>query len=219
MPEIETPRRDASPAAAEERVVLTGVAWSTYESLLIDLADQSAPRLTYDEGVLEIMTPSAEHEDVNRTLALLIEVLAEESQIDVRDLGSTTFRCEEHKRGLEPDSCFYIQHEAAVRGKDRLDLAVDPPPDLAIEIELASGAIPKLPVYAALGVPEVWRYDGEQLRIFVLEAQTYVQRPHSRAFPNLSGEAMTDWLARGRRVPRTALLRDFRAWLRSIAGA
>lgn len=219
MPEVESPGRPAPPAAAEERVVLTGVAWSTYERLLTDLADQSAPRLTYDEGVLEIMTPSAEHEDINRTLALLIEIAGEEWQIDVRDLGSTTFHREERKRGFEPDSCFYIQHEGAVRGKDRIDLTVDPPPDLAIEIEITSGAIPKLPVYAALGVPEVWRYDGQRVRVFLLEGQTYSERPHSGAFPKLSAQSMTEWLARGRGTARTVLLRDFRAWLRSLASA
>lgn len=219
MPAVEARRREAPPAPAEERVVLTGVRWSTYESLLADTVDRNIPRMTYDEGVLELMTPSSEHERVNRILALLIDVVAEEWQIDVVDLGSTTCVREEQKRGLEPDTCFYVQHEAAVRGKETLDLSVDPPPDLAIEIEITRGAIPKLPVYAALGVPDVWRYDGARIRIFTLEDRTYHPRSHSLAFPKLTDEVLTDWLTRGRHVARTALLRDFRAWLRSTHDA
>ncbi|MGH9204790.1 MAG: Uma2 family endonuclease, partial [Vicinamibacterales bacterium] len=198
---------------------LTGVAWSTYESLLADLAGESAPRLTYDEGVLELMMPLAEHEQVNRTLALLIEIFAEESRIDVCNFGSATFHVEALRRGFEPDSCFYIQNEPVVRGKNRLDLAVDPPPDLGIEIEITSGAIRELHVYAAMGVPEVWRYDGDRLRMFELEGGTYSERSHSRAFPHLTAEAMTDWLARGSHVARTTLLRDFRAWVRALTNA
>src|ERR1051326_3736878 len=118
--------------APEQRVVMTGVSWATCERLLADLKDSSSPRLTFDKGVLEVMSPSAEHEESNRTIALLVEVLAEEFGLDVRDLGSTTFKREALGRGFEPDSCFYIRNEARMRGKKEVDLTVDPPPDLVV---------------------------------------------------------------------------------------
>ena len=141
---------DLSPP--EQRVLLTGVSWDTYERLLTDLENQSAPRLTYDRGLLEITKPSGEHERYNRAVALLVEVLAEELNIDVDNLGSTTFRREDIERGFEPDSCFYIQNADKVRGKARIDLTTDPSPDLVIEIDITSGSLDKFPIYAQVGV-------------------------------------------------------------------
>jgi Uma2 family endonuclease len=115
------------------------VSWTTYEQLLADLASQSSTRLTYDRGILEIMSPLPEHEEGNRTIALLVEVLAEAMGIDVRNFGSTTFRREDLARGFEPDSCFYIQHEADISGKSAIDLTADPPPDLVVVIPAHAG--------------------------------------------------------------------------------
>ena len=137
-------------------VVLTNVTWATYERLVDDLADCSAPRLTYDRAVLEITSPTPEHERLNRMLTDLIGAIAEELDIDTENLGSSTFKREDLERGFEPDSCLYIQNAARVRGKSRLDLSMDPPPDLVIEIDITSASIEKLPIYALLGVPEVW---------------------------------------------------------------
>ena len=123
---------------AEQRVLLRNISWETYERLLEERGDNSAPRFTYDRGELEIMSPSPEHEALNRSIALLVEFLAAELGIDVYDLGSTTFRREDLERGFEPDSCFYIENEERVRGKTRKDLSVDPPPDLVIEIDITS---------------------------------------------------------------------------------
>src|SRR5262249_50647840 len=158
---------------AEQRVVLQDVSWRTYEDLLKDCEDQSSPRLTYDRGVLEIMSPSAEHEEYNRTISLLVEVVAEELNVDLRNLGSTTFKCEEQMRGTEPDSCFYIQHASSIAGKTSVDLAADPPPDLVIEVDITRDSMDKLAVYAALRVPEIWRFDGSVLWIFLLTGETY----------------------------------------------
>jgi Uma2 family endonuclease len=118
-----------SHAQTEQRVIVRFVSWTTYEHLLADLSNQSSTRLTYDRGMLEIMCPLPEREEWNRTIALLVEVLAEEMRIDVRNFGSTTFRRADLARGFEPDSCFYIQHEADISGKSTIDLTVDPPPD------------------------------------------------------------------------------------------
>lgn len=193
-----------------QKIVLTGVSWETYDRLLSDLADSGATRLTYDRGTLEIMSPSAEHEEINRTIALLVEVLAEETGTDIRNLGSTTFRREEIERGFEPDSCFYIQHLESIEGKTQLDLAVDPPPDLVVEIDVTSPSIDKLPIYAQAGVPEIWRYQGGTLSIHVLVEGEYRAREASLSFPFLTADALTAFVRESRQVRRTAWLRTVR---------
>ncbi|GMR23974.1 MAG: Uma2 family endonuclease [Acidobacteriota bacterium] len=196
-------------------VVLENVSWQTYENLLADLADSSAPRLNYDRGVLEIMSPSAEHERLNRTLALLVEVVAEELSIETENLGSATFRREDLERGFEPDSCFYVRNAARIRGKKHLDLGVDPPPDLVIEIDITSSPIDKMSIYAQVGVPELWRYDGTTLQIACLEGEAYVTSSSSAVFPILTVETLRDFLAQSRLSTRLELTKAFRQWIRS----
>ena len=203
-----------SHAQTEQRVIVRFVSWTTYEHLLADLSNQSSTRLTYDRGMLEIICPLPEHEEWNRTIALLVEVLAEEMHIDVRNFGSTTFRRADLARGFEPDSCFYIQHEADISGKSTIDLTVDPPPDLVIEIDVTSGSLDKFPIYAQVGVPEVWRYDGQRLRMSILRAERYVESETSLALPLLTGPRLSDTLAQSKTMRRTALLRSFRTWVR-----
>ena len=206
--------RQVSHAPTEQRVIVHSVSWGTYERLLTDLANQSSTRLTYDRGILEIMFPLPEHEECNRTLALLVEVLAEEMHIDVRNFGSTTFRRADLARGFEPDSCFYIQHEADISGKSTIDLIVDPPPDLVIEVDITRNSLDKFPIYAQLGVPEVWRYDGQRLCIYSLTAEGYVELEVSHALPLLTGARLSEILAQSKTMKRTALLRSFRTWVR-----
>jgi Uma2 family endonuclease len=197
----------------EQKVILTGVSWNTYEQLLADLENQSAPRLTFDRGLLEIISPSSEHERYNRTLALLVEVLAEELDIDVDNLGSTTFRREDIERGFEPDSCFYIEDARAVRGKTRIDLTSDPAPDLVIEIDITRGSLDKLPIYAQIGVPEIWRFDGKDLTILGLVSGNYKQLDQSDAFPLLTSGILTNLITESNTLKRTAWLRKLRAWI------
>jgi Uma2 family endonuclease len=139
----------------EQRTILHNISWETYQRLLADHADSSAPRFAYDRGTLEIMSPLAEHEEPNRAIALLVEVVAEELGRDLRNLGSTTLKRADVRRGVEPDSCFYLQNEPRVRGKTDINLGLDPPPDLVVEIDITSPSLDKLPIYAELGVPEV----------------------------------------------------------------
>jgi len=200
----------------EQKIILIGVSWETYEHLLDDLSDSGSPRLTYDRGTLEIMSPSAEHEEINRTIALLVEVLAEELGVDIRNLGSTTFRREDIERGFEPDSCFYIKHLDEIEGKTQLDLAVDPPPDLVVEIDVTSPSIDKLPIYALAGVPEIWRYDGDgELVIYMLLAGEYQQSDASLAFPLMTGATLISFIRESRSMRRTAWLRKLRGWIRA----
>jgi Uma2 family endonuclease len=200
---------------ADQSVVLENVSWQTYERLLADLVDSSGPRLTYDRGVLEIMSPTPEHERLNRTLAQLVEVVAEELQIETENLGSSTFRREDLERGFEPDSCFYVRNVEAVRGKHHLDLTVDPPPDLVIEIDITSPSIKKASIYAQIGVPEIWRYDGTTFRIDRLAGKGYVSSDSSSAFPILTVQAVSDFLEQSRTSTRLGLLRSLRDWIRA----
>lgn len=200
---------------AEQRVVLHNIGWNTYERLLADHENYSAPRFTYDRGELEIMSPSPEHEAYNRSIALLVEILAAELGTDVYDLGSTTFRREDLERGFEPDSCFYIENEERVRGKARIDLAVDPPPDLVIEIDITSPSFSKLPIYAQIGVPEVWRYDGERLKILVLEGSEYVETTESTVVPPVTSNVLSNFMEKSTTTKRTVWLEAVREWARN----
>ena len=204
---------------AEQRVVLHNIGWNTYERLLADHENNSAPRFTYDRGELEIMSPSPEHEKFNRRIAQLVLAVAEELGIEAEDLGSTTFRREDLERGFEPDSCFYIQNEEQVRGKDRIDLAVDPPPDLVIEIDITSPSFSKLPIYAQIGVPEVWRYDGQRLAILTLEGTEYVESAQSAVLCPLTCAALSDFIEKCKTMKRTAWLKEVREWSRENAGS
>lgn len=199
----------------EQRVILYNVSWETYERLLADLKDSSVPRMTYDRGTLEIMSPSSEHERYNRTAAQIVEELAVEMNINFDSLGSTTFRREDIDRGFEPDSCFYIQNAAAVRGKKRIDLTIDPPPDLVIEIDITSPSLDKFPVFARVGVPEVWRFDGSRLAIYELVEGDYREQETSLVFPTVTAADVTAFIKESETMERPDWMRKVRSWARA----
>jgi len=198
-----------------DRVIVRNVSWETYESLLKDPENCSSRRLTYDHGVLEIKSPHLEHESVNRALATIVAIALEEWDLDFEDAGSTTFRREILKRGFEPDFCFYIQNVQKIRHKKRIDMEVDPPPDLLIEIDLTSDSSDKFPLYAALGVPEVWRYK-EALEIWILEKKRYVQRRSSVAMPTFNDKLVSELLKSREAMTRPAWLRQTRKRIRTL---
>jgi Uma2 family endonuclease len=202
--------------APEERIALRNIRWETYESLLVDLAEASAPRLTYDRETLEIMSPFAGHEEPNHLLARLVEVVAEERDLDLGNLGCATFRREDLRCGFDPDSCFYIQNVDRVHGEAHIDLAVDPPPDLVIEININCPSLPKLPIYARIGVPEVWRYDGQALAIYTLTDDAYQEASGSIALPGLDRATLLAFLESGMSLRRPEWLRKVRDWARSL---
>jgi Uma2 family endonuclease len=198
----------------EQRVVLRRVSWETYERLLEDHVDSSAPRFTYDRGELEIISPSPEHEWYNRLICDLVKLLARELRVDVLDLGSTTFRRADAERGFEPDSCFYVTHVRQVRGKKRLDLATDPPPDIVVEIVVTHPSLDKFPICAAFGIPEIWTYDGSHLSMYQLQGPEYVEAIASGALPELKASQLTEFLELGKTLGSVAwpdeVLRRFR---------
>jgi Uma2 family endonuclease len=147
----------------------------------------------------------------------LVLALTEEMGVEAKDLGSTTFRREDLERGFEPDSCFYIENEGLIYGKDRPDLSVDPPPDLVIEIDITSPSISKLPIYAQMGVPEVWRYDGERLTMWKLEGLGYTEMTESLALPSLTSAIASDFAEKSKTTKRTTWLMTVREWARNRA--
>jgi Uma2 family endonuclease len=198
----------------EQKVILKGVSWETYERLLAEHEESSGTHFTYDQGMLEIMVLSARHEEPNRTLALLVEVIAEEMGIDLRRLGSITCKREDLLKGFEPDSCFYIQHAETIDGKEDLDFPADPPPDLIIEIDITHPSLNRFPIFAAFGVPEVWRFNGERVLILQLERGQYVEIQQRLAFPLLTSEDATRFLESSKTLRSTAWLRSVRDWVR-----
>ncbi|WP_289500744.1 Uma2 family endonuclease [Gloeocapsopsis sp. IPPAS B-1203] len=151
----------------EQRLTLYDVSWDTYEKLLEAFGEHRAARLTYDRGVLEFMVPLEEHENPSDLIGVFIRTLVEESGWNIKSLASTTLKREDLKKAAEPDKCYYIQNESLVRGRT-IDLNFDPPPDLVVEVDITHTDIDKNALYAHLGIPEFWRYDGAVLRIYQL---------------------------------------------------
>jgi Uma2 family endonuclease len=196
-----------------QRVLLQDVSWQEFEVILEDLGEHRASRVAYDKGTLEIMTPLPEHETNKELVSDLVKALLEELDIEFCSLGSTTFQNKEMNKGIEPDNCFYIQNEAVVRGKNWLDLTIDPPPDLALEIDITSRTHPT--IYEALGVPELWRFENDTLQINVLKEGKYIKSEYSPKFPSLPlVEIIPQYLKQCRTVGRNKTMRAFRAWVR-----
>jgi len=150
-----------------QRVIFNSITGQEFETILEELGEHRSSRIAYDHGILEIITSLPEHEQSKELVSDLIKALLEELDLEFISLGSTTFKNEQMLRGIEPDNCFYIKNEALIRNKKRLDLAVDPPPDLALEIDVTSRTHPN--IYAALGVPELWRFENGILTIYILQ--------------------------------------------------
>lgn len=199
-------------APVEQRIQLSGISWQTYERLLAELSDRRL-RLTYYRGNLEIMAPSPEHEFYKTIMGRFVETLAEELEVKIYPLGSTTFKRPELS-GAEPDECFYIQNRQLVQGKKRLDLNEDPPPDLVVEIDITSSSENRLPVYADLGVMEVWRYNGT-LKIYQLQNKQYVQTRDSQAFPGVAIAEIDRFLQQAMNTDYLDLVGSFRQWIKS----
>ena len=194
-------------------VVLHGVSWECYEMLLDQVEDQHI-RINYDNGELEFMPPLPLHERWKTILRSLVEALAFELEIPLGMLGSTTFRRQAAAKGLEPDECYYIQHESLIRGKMELDLSVDPPPDLAIEIDITHSSIDREAIYAGLKVPEVWRFNADRLEFLHLTEAGYSRRENSLAFAFLRRSELERFLMQWGTVDDMTFVRQFRDWVR-----
>jgi Uma2 family endonuclease len=199
---------------AAQSVVLRGVQWETYERLLADHQDGRGPRLNYDRGTLEIMAPSFRHENLTEAVARLFEIAAEAQSIEYIAAGSTTFRRRDLAKGFEPDACFYVRDLERLRTKDELNLGVDPPPDLVVEIVLTNPVVNKLDLFAALGIREVWCFQSEELRILVLNSGSYSRSLISSILPGVQGSELTTLILASRQTPRLLWLQNARDWAR-----
>ena len=195
---------------AGSTLVIADVSWESYERLLEDLGEGYAPRVWYDEGRLEVVTPSGKHERAKDFILALARVIAEERGIRLETLGSTTFKQKTFRRGAEPDTCFYVQHAAQIIGKDDIDLASDPPPDVIVEVDIHHSSLRKMSFYAQLGVPEAWRYDGWRAIMFRLSADGYEEMPSSLAFPALTADTLSSLLDQLAAEGQHAVLTRFR---------
>jgi Uma2 family endonuclease len=198
---------------AEQRAVLHHISWETFEALLAETGSDRSSRFAYDCGTLEIMTPLFEHENPKIQFDRFIIAIAEELEIEIKSAGSTTLKRRLAKRGIEPDNCYYIQNEPAVRGRLELNLETDPPPDLALEIDITSSSVNKFGIYSALGVSELWRYNGRELKFYQLVEGEYVECELSLAFPFVSVSDMSRFIEQSKTLGEIALLKSFRAWV------
>jgi Uma2 family endonuclease len=196
-----------------QRFILNHVGWDFYSRCLAEIGDRRV-RLTYDRGGLEMMSPSSEHERDRELIGRLIGAFTEELNIPIVSVGSTTWRRKRIKRGLEADQCYYIENEPLVRGKKRINLAVDPPPDLAVEIEITRSAFDRMSIYAAIGIPEVWRFDGQTLKVYRLTPdREYLEQERSTSLPQLRPATIADFLERAEQMDETSWIRLFRKWV------
>jgi Uma2 family endonuclease len=199
-----------------QRVLLHDINWQEFEAVIEELGENRASRVAYYEGTLEIRMPLPEHEKVKSIIGHLLVALLSELGMDWESLGSTTFKKQNMSAGIEPDDCFYIKNYAAMIGKDRIDLSVDPPPDLAIEIDLTSDT--QVSAYEALGIPEIWRYKNRRLQVNIWQNGKYVESQISASLPDFPAiEGISKFVEMSREIGMSAALRAFRQWLREQA--
>lgn len=198
----------------EQHFVLDGIDWDTYVTFSDKLGKRNI-RLNYDGVNLELMTLSPEHEYAKKLLACLLETLAVEMGIHIAPFGSMTCRREDLEHGFEPDECYWIAHEAQVRGRRHIDLARDPPPDLMLEVEISRSFVDRMALAARLGVPEVWRWDGETMRVMLLNPDgQYTESERSLALPFLPVDELVRFLNPETAQSVTEVLLAFREWVR-----
>jgi Uma2 family endonuclease len=195
-----------------DRVVLHNLSWQQFENILTELGESRGSRIAYDNGTLEIMSPLLQHEYYKENISDAIKDIAELQDRDYESLGSTTWRKQAKMAGLEPDNCFYFQNEAKIRGKLEYDLNQDPPPDLALEIDITSKSLNRFSIYARLGVPELWCYDEGKLRIYLLENNEYQEVNESLIFPMLKVQEIPKIIDKYRFQGRRKIRQEIREW-------
>lgn len=196
-------------------VTFHDVSWEEYEQLIEELGEAAGRRVSYNDGTLNIMTLSSEHESYSDFLKRLVGHLSFRLRINIRSFGSATMRKKARKKGSEPDGCYYVQTASLIGNTMHIDFAADPPPDIVLEVDIHHDSRKKFPIYAALGVPEIWRYDGEELTIHQLRDDEYFSVESSLALPVLSASVLTDFLARLSKDGESQTLVAFDEWLQS----
>jgi Uma2 family endonuclease len=201
---------------AEARVVLHNISWETFERLLQEAGDHRNARFYYLDGTLEIMSPLFSHEGSNRFIERLIGTVAELMGVNLRRAGSATLQLKPQQVSAEPDSAYYIQNEPRVRHLNELDLQKDPPPDLGVEVDITSPSDRRFPIYARLGIPELWQFDGETIQYYELRNGEYVPTQISLALPMLPADVILQSLQKRLNIGETQAIREFKTWLQQV---
>jgi Uma2 family endonuclease len=204
----------ATAPLAETRTVLENISWQTFKAMLADMGTNRSARLAYANGTLEIMAPLMPHENSNRIIEGFVVVLCEELGLEFKRTGSLTLTRDNVERGGEPDSSYYIQNESLVRDKENIDLAIDPPPDLVLEVEYSQPKVDKLKIYAAIAVPEFWRFNGSVLRVYILREGQYSEVEFSPTFGSIPVREIPRFIQQTKKDGENTTTRTFRAWVK-----
>jgi len=197
----------------DSTLILRGISWDDYEELLAAVGEAPGLRISYVQGTMQIMTPSYEHESYVRLIESLVDRVSSKLRIKVLSFGSATMKHARWRKGSEPDACFYVQSASRIGNRVLLDFTNDPPPDIVVEIDINHDSLSKFPIYAALGVSEIWRYDGQALAIYLLEHNQYITSEASLALPMLTSAVLTEFLSRSRSEDQYETLLEFETWL------
>lgn len=199
---------------AQQRTLLANISWQTFKVMLAEMGAERITRLAYAQGLVEVMTPLMPHENSNRFIEGLVVVLCEELGLEIKRTGSLTLTRDDLECGAEPDSSYYIQNEYLVREKEDINLDFDPPPDLVLEVEYSKSKIDKLRLYASMGIPEFWRYNGSVLRVYKLELGQYIESNSSPTFATVAVTEIPKFITESRKVGEITCTRNFRNWIR-----
>ncbi len=197
-------------------VIFHNVTWEEYEELLAQVGEAGGLRISFNDGTLKVMTLSDEHEKYAVFFNRLVSALSLRLHINILFFGSATMRKREKSKGNEPDASFYVQTAAKIGNRIHRDLAVDPPPDVVVEVDIHHDSRDNYPVYAALGVPEIWRYYGQEMTIYHLQEADYVSAETSRALPMLGSRVLTEYLKRMQQDGEFNAILAFDEWLQSL---
>ncbi|MCE2905541.1 MAG: Uma2 family endonuclease [Anabaena sp. CoA2_C59] len=198
----------------ETRVLLENITWQTFKTMLAEMGSERANKISYRQGNIEVMTPLKPHESSNRLIEVFVGVLCEELGLEVNRVGSLTLTRDDLEYGAEPDSSYYIQNELLVREKENIDLAFDPPPDLVLEVEYSRPKIDKFKLYAAMGIPEFWRYNGTTLRVYILANGQYSETQTSPTFAAIPIKEIPRFIEESKKIGQIAVTRAFRTWVK-----
>jgi Uma2 family endonuclease len=200
----------------ERRFVIYNIGWDGYQGLLKIIGDR-LPRLTYNHGDVELMKPMLFHERCRSLLGRVVSTVCEEFDLPMRTLGSTTLYRHDRDCGLDADASYYLANAGRMGSKDSIDLDIDPPPDLAVEVEITSWELDRLVIYARLGFPELWRFDGEVLTVYHLKhGDHYLASETSLAFPFLPMKEVEGFIRDYDFVDDISWARSFRSWILDV---
>jgi Uma2 family endonuclease len=196
-------------------LILHNVSWEQYEALLEAVGEATGLRISYDEETLRIMTISTKHEKYADLIQDLVRLASLRLRIKVLSFGSATMKKERRLKGAEPDACFYVQNADLIGHKEEIDFSTDPPPDIVVEVDIYHDSLSKFPIYAALGVSELWRYDGQALVMYHLHEDQYVTAEASQALPLLTSHTLSEFLTRSQQEDQYETLLAFENWLQT----